>query len=109
MNETIKAKIGKGEDAPSASVTIDLDALFEKVGADVERRQAKVATRVDIQAIIRSGMKGKKSAKDMQKEVDAYTPGEKRRSMSKAERLTKEFEKLSPEDRASALAALSVS
>jgi len=109
--EELKAKttVGEGEAAKivHSVVKFDIDTLLNKVGAEVERRQAKVACRVDIQAVQRSGIKAGKSDTDIQKDVDKYLPGEKRRSMTKAEKLKKEFEKLPKDQQSAMLAALS--
>jgi len=113
--ETIKKTLGRGEDAPSCSVTVDLDKLLDDVGPEVERSLAKGQLRVTLQSVV-SSAKWKSSDKksedygvdkatdaEVQKVVTAFVPGEKRRSKSPADKVRDLLKGLTPEERSVAL------
>ena len=75
-------------------------------GETVVFSNARANIKIAIQDIIRAGIKAEKSVKDIQKEVDAYVPGVKKRGKSKSEKLSDEFASLSPEDKKALLAQL---
>jgi|ETNmetMinimDraft_30_1059905.scaffolds.fasta_scaffold00172_27 hypothetical protein len=107
----VKAKVGKG--TPIA-VKVDFgETLKEYVarsgdkGDEVVLSEAKASRVIKIQDIIRAGINLKKSQPDIQKDVDAYAPGVKKRGRSKAEKLKDEFDELDPKEKAALLARLS--
>jgi len=77
----IGARAGTDEDAPSATVKYDfgdnLDDAAEKFGGDVIFSRFVAAATVDLQALIRRGLKGEnpKSEKEIQALVNEWQPG----------------------------------
>jgi len=109
--QEIKAKVGKG--APVA-VTVDFgNTLKEYVtktgdkGEEITFSEARASRIIKVQDIIRAGINAKKNPGDIQKDVDAYAPGVKKRGRSKAEKLKDEFDELDPKEKAALLARLS--
>ena len=108
--EKITKTLGRGENAPSITVQADLDAILDKAGGKVERSMAKAQLKVSLQTVIaNAGWKstdpkhddyGKSagSTADVQKAVDAYKPGEKRRAKSAGDRVRGLLAGLSPEE-----------
>jgi len=81
----------------------DASALF---GVDVVFSNFISSAKIALQDVVRAGIKAKKDAKTIQKDVDAFKLGVKRRSKTKAEKLATEMGKLTPEERKVLLASL---
>lgn len=102
----VKAKDGKGKDAPSITVKYDVGNDLEDMvkkssrngadGAAIVFSEARASRTIKIQDIIRAGIKDKKSAKAIQDDVNSFSPGVKKRGRSKAEKLRDDFAQLSP-------------
>lgn len=84
----------------------DLDGAVDKYGPAIIYAYYKANATVSIQDVVRSGIKAKKSAPEIQKLVDAWVPGVKRRGRSKSEKMREDFQKLSEDERAELLASL---
>ena len=107
----VKAKVGKGT---PVAVQVDLGtSLGELVklsgdkGEEIVYGEARAARIIKLQDLIRAGINAKKSPADIQKDVDEYSPGVKKRGRSKAEKLKDEFDELDPKEKAALLARLS--
>lgn len=107
----IKAKVGKG--APVV-VKVDFGATLKEYvarsgdkGEEIVLSEARASRIIKIQDLIRVGINANKSPADIQKDVDAYAPGVKRRGRSKAEKLHDEFNELDPKEKTALLVRLS--
>ena len=112
----VKAKLGKGKDAPFVTIKYDMGkdiadmvSRSSKDGADgnaIVFSEARAARVIKLQDLIRAGIKDKKSAAEIQKEANAFSPGIKKRGRSKAEKLRDDFTQLSPEEKKELLGEL---
>ena len=78
-------------------------------GADGEAvafSKCKASERIDIQDMMRRMAKDGKGQAEIQKALDAYVPGVKRRGKSKSEKMKDEFDALTPEARKELIAQL---
>jgi len=107
----VKAKVGKG--APVA-VLVDFGATLKEYvtktgdkGEEITLSEARASRTIKVQDIIRAGIGAGKNPAEIQKDVDAYAPGVKKRGRSKAEKLKDEFDELDPKEKAALLARLS--
>jgi len=103
----VKAKIGKG-DAVVVKFDFgnDVEEAIEKYGEDIVYAYYRANATVSLQDVIRSGIKAKKSQKEIQALVNAWVPGIKRRGKSKSEKMRDDFQKLSEGEKAELLASL---
>jgi hypothetical protein len=107
----VKAKVGKG--APVA-VLVDFGATLKEYvtktgdkGEEITLSEARASRTIKVQDIIRAGITAGKNPAEIQKDVEAYAPGVKKRGRSKAEKLKDEFDELDPKEKAALLARLS--
>lgn len=110
-NESISAKLSEQKDDEAVAVNYDfgdsLEDAVERFGEEVVYSRFKAAAVVDLQALIRRGIKAKKDAKQIQADADEWKPGVKRVSRKSSEdRIKESFSKMSAEDRAALLAQL---
>lgn len=104
----VSAKTGKSDPVEIGFDFGDDDkAMIDKFGLKIVCSYAKANMKVALQDVIRSGITTKKSPADIQKEVNAYKFGVKKRGKNKAEKLADSFAALSSEEKASLLARLS--
>jgi len=117
MKEEVKAKTEVNGKKVEAAVTYDfgddLDsfvAIITKKGGQDGNKIAHAMCRasgvITIQDVIRAGLKAGKSKADIQKEVDDYKFGVKKRGRSKAEKMRDDFENLNPDERKELLSRL---
>tara|TARA_Y100000310_G_scaffold332971_1_gene409580 strand:- start:1319 stop:1660 length:342 start_codon:yes stop_codon:yes gene_type:complete len=107
----VKAKVGKGT---PVSVQVDFGVTLQDYiklsgdkGEEIVLSEARASRIIKIQDLIRAGINAKKSPADIQKDVDGYSPGVKKRGRSKSEKLKDEFDELDPKEKAALLARLS--
>ncbi len=109
----ISAKTGEGEAVvvkknlgDNLSDLIKLCSANGQDGEAVVLSNARANMTIKIQDIVRAGIKVGDDATKIQKTVDAYVPGVKRKGKSKAEKMQDEFGKLDPEEKKALLAKL---
>jgi|TARA_Y100000310_G_scaffold345664_1_gene467927 hypothetical protein len=107
----IKAKVGKGEPVVvKVDLGITLKEYIEKSGdkgEEITLSEARASRIIKLQDVIRAGINAEKSVAEIQKDVNEYSPGVKKRGRSKAEKLKDEFDELDPKEKAALLARLS--
>lgn len=119
--EKITKTLGRGKDAPSVTVSVDLDAMLDGANDVVERALAKGQLRVNLQSVLAAAKwksttktdadgkpnpdygKVRASDADVQKAVDKYIPGVKRRAKSAGDKVKDLLSGLSPEEKAEAI------
>ncbi len=104
----ISAKTGKSD---PVEINFDFgntdEDMVKKFTLKIVCSYARANMKVGIQDVIRTGILADKTAGSIQKEVDAYKFGVKKRGKNKAEKLADSFAALSDEEKASLLARLS--
>lgn len=104
--ETVSAKRTNGE---AVEVRFDfgdnLQDAVAKFGDEIAWNHLRGSMRVALQGYIRSQMDQGKTPAEIQTLVDSWKPGQRRTSVPKAEKLRKQLDQLSPEERAELLKA----
>ena len=110
----VTASLGKGGESETCSYDFgaDLDNAVEKFGAEVVFANFRAQATIGLQAFMRNSMRltdseGKLTpvrGKALQKEVTAWTPGEKKPARSPVEKAKDQMGKLTPEQRAALFA-----
>lgn len=85
----------------------NLDDAQARYGHEVVFSRYKAQLVIDLQAFIRTQMKGGKAPNDIQAAVDSWKPGVKAKGKSQAEKAEDYLSKLTPEQRAELLAKYS--
>lgn len=107
----IQAKVGKGdESSPIVTVKADpgdnLAGAVKLYGEEVVYSNYLASFKIDVQDIIRRGIRADQDEKAIQKAVDEWKPGVRKRGRSKAEKMADEFGSLSAEEKKALLATL---
>jgi len=115
--EEVKA-VAKTEDGKKIPVTCkydfggNLDGFIKKAsakgadGAAIAYSKCRASEKIDIQDLMRRMAVAGKTAAEIQKALDAHTPGVKKRGKSKSEKMKDEFDALDPEERKRLIAEL---
>ena len=104
--EEVSAKLADGEPVKVQFDFGEPGAMAAKFGGEVVESFAKSGIRVAVQDVIRGGIKAGKKPAEIQKLVDDYKPGVRKKGKSKAEKLQDSFKELTPEERKALLARL---
>lgn len=109
--EKISAKLSNQEDNEAVTVEYDfgdnLQDAAEKYGEDVVFQRFRSAATVDLQSLIRRGIKAGKDAATIQQEASEWAPGVRKTTKKSAEeRIKEQFSKLSQEEREALMAEL---
>jgi|TARA_R100001530_G_scaffold22999_4_gene18900 hypothetical protein len=103
----VKAKTGDGDTYEGKySFPASLAEAGSTLGEAVALSLLNGSLTVDVQSVMRNGIKAEKSPAEIQKNLDAYKPGLKKRGRTKAEKVRDEFDKLSGEEKKELLARL---
>lgn len=110
---TVTAKLSGQTEDEAVGVTYDfgdtLEDAVDKFGENVVFNRVVSALTIDLQALIRRGIKAGKKPEEIQKMADEWTPGVKQISKkSPKEKVEEQLAKLSPEQRQELLKQLQV-